>query len=147
MVAVRDPDSSIQWPALLWERDLFHHQVCSNLLTRGVLMLCDTGCPHVAHILQDILCFMHWNVLDYLPYSLDLTPCDLCILLPSRKCWIHRVELNKDIKAMVVQQFRDFFAVGIQQPMWWWSVSQQPWELYTVSSAWLKQVSCERASN
>jgi len=48
------------------------------MLTRGVLMLCDTACPHVAHILQDIQCFMHWNMVEYLPYSLDLIPCDLC---------------------------------------------------------------------
>jgi len=60
---------------------------------------------------------------DYLPYRLYLTPCDSHMLLPSRKCWIHRVELNKDIKAMVVQQSREFFAVGIQQPMCWWHVS------------------------
>ena len=54
-------------------------------------------------------------------FAIQTGPCT--IGLPSRKCWIHRAELNKDIKAMVVLQSREFFAVGIQQPMCWWNVS------------------------
>jgi len=81
MLAFRDPDSSIT----LGEIFVSPSRECPKMPTRDVMMLCDTGCPHVAHILQDILCFMHWNVLDYLPYSLDLTPCDLTYVAPFKK--------------------------------------------------------------
>jgi hypothetical protein len=53
-------------------RDICVTIKCPNMLSRGVLMLCDTGCQHVAHRLKDILCFMHWNVLDFTPYTMWL---------------------------------------------------------------------------
>lgn len=81
---------------------------------KGVILLHNNECPHIAQLTQEIICKMGW---DY-------------IIPPTAQIWHHLiftslVHYNEDIKNFVEkwlkQQGKDFFAAGIKKLVNHWT--------------------------
>jgi hypothetical protein len=68
------------------------------MFRRGVVMLQDNACPHLACTIQETLCFMSWKVLGYPIFSPDLSLCDFHVLSPLKKVLkSHKFGPDKDV--------------------------------------------------
>jgi hypothetical protein len=65
--------------ALLWNRlrlSYCSQEKASGLLMRGVILLYNSACSSLVHTVQNMLCSVHWNVLDETLYRSNLSACD-----------------------------------------------------------------------
>jgi len=51
------------------------------MLSRGVMMIHDSACPHTATAMQNLITTFGWEQFDLPPYSPDLVPSDFHLFL------------------------------------------------------------------
>jgi hypothetical protein len=88
VLAFKDPDITINarcYCGTLQDLSTTIERQRPSTFMRGVIMLHDNACPHVACTVRDTLCSTYWKVLDHPPYILDLTPCDFHLFDPLKK--------------------------------------------------------------
>jgi histone-lysine N-methyltransferase SETMAR len=87
-------------------------------------MLHDNARPYAAHATRDTLRRFDWGVLDHLPYSPDLSPCDYHVIGPLKKTLKGR-RFNSDeavceaVEQWFIQQLVSF-AEGITKLVQCW---------------------------
>ena len=91
-----------------------------GMLTRGVCLLHDNPRPHSAHITTALLEKFKWDVLDHLPYSLDLVPSKFHLILNLKKHLTGKKfddddEVQEEVMTWFNRQVAGFYDLGIQK--------------------------------
>ena len=89
-------------------------------MSRGVCMLHDSTLPNSAHVTTALLKKFKWNVLEYPPYSPDLTPSDFHLFLHLKKHLAGKKfddddEVQEEVMTWFKEQAANFYDSGIQK--------------------------------
>ena len=90
------------------------------MLTRGVCLLHNNARPHSTHVTTALLEKFKWDVLDHLPYSLDLVPSKFHLILNLKKHLTGKKfddddEVQEEVMTWFNRQVAGFYDLGIQK--------------------------------
>jgi hypothetical protein len=92
-----------------------------GMLSCGLCLLHDNAWPHSAHITTAFLEKFKWDILNHLPYSLDLVPSDYHLFLRLKKHLAGKKVDGEEVQEEVLTWFKgqaaDFYDLGIQKPV------------------------------
>lgn len=106
-------NSTLYCQALQWLRTAIKNKRC-GILSSSIMLLHDNAQWHISCETTTLLRKFWWEVLQYMPYSLDMLPCDYHLFSPLKKClrgwrFPSEAELRDCVTNWLLSQHRDFF--------------------------------------